>query len=132
MSTTQTAAASGGGAGRKGRLQQVAAGRRLPVEHFAGGEYAGQAAQLVDDRLMRQRRDLACPLRVDARNRRIAAHSAGVRPLVAVEDALVVLRRRHRDRTLAVAQGEQRELVALEELLDEHAGLAEPALPSRC
>ena len=42
-------------------------------------------------------------------------------PLVAVEDPLVVLRRRHRDRALAVAQRQQRELLADEVLLDDDA-----------
>ena len=46
-------------------------------------------------------------------------------PLVAVEDALVVLRRGERHRALAVAQRQQRELLAVEELLDDHVGRAE-------
>ena len=40
-------------------------------------------------------------------------------PVVAVADPLVVLRRRHRDRPLAVAQREQRQLLAVEVLLDD-------------
>ena len=59
---------------------------------------------------------------------RVAPHPARVRALVAVEDALVVLRRRERHRTLAVAEREQRELLALEELLQDHLGLAEALL----
>ena len=47
---------------------------------------------------------------------------------VAVEDPLVVLRRRQRHRALAVAQREQRELLALEVLLDHDALGAEAAL----
>ena len=65
--------------------------------------------------------------RVDARHGRVGAHAAGVRPLVAVEDALVVLGGRHRQRGLAVAQGQQRQLLALEVLLHDDAALAEAA-----
>ena len=43
-------------------------------------------------------------------------------PVVAVEDALVVLRRGQRERALAVAQREQRQLLAVEELLDDAPG----------
>ena len=50
------------------------------------------------------------PRGLDARSRRVGAHSAGVRPLVAVERALEVLRRREGDRVVAVAQREQRDL----------------------
>ena len=46
------------------------------------------------------------------RRRRIGAHAAGVRPVVAVADALVVLRRGERDRGLAVAQREERSFLA--------------------
>ena len=62
-------------------------------------------------------------------HRAVAAHAAGVGPLVAGEDALVVLRRRERHRRLAVAEDEQRDLGAGEVLLgDEHvAGAAELA-----
>ena len=61
-------AAAGRGAGREARLQQVAAGRRLPVEHLAGGEHAGQAAQheaLVElvERDAARGRDRACDRR---------------------------------------------------------------------
>ena len=49
-------------------------------------------------------------------------------PWSAVEDALVVLRRGERDRALAVAQREQRQLLPLEELLQHDLGLAEAPL----
>ena len=49
---------------------------------------------------------------------RVAAHAAGVRPGVALADPLVVLGGRHRHDALAVAEREQRQLLALEELLD--------------
>ena len=47
---------------------------------------------------------------------------------VAVEDPLVVLRRRERDRALAVAQAQQGQLLAFEELLEHDLGLAEAPL----
>ena len=60
---------------------------------------------------------------------RIGPHAAGVRAFVAVENALVILRGRQRQRMLAVAQREERRLLALHELLDNHfrASLAEAA-----
>ena len=63
------------------------------------------------------------------RHRRIGAHAAGVRALVAVEGALVVLRRGERDRGLAVAQREERDFLAGEKFLDHDlgAGRAEAA-----
>ena len=86
------------------------------------------AAQLVDDRLVDERGELPRALRVDPGHRRVAAHAACVRALVAVEDALVVLRGRERHGALAVAEREQRELLALEELLEHHLGVAEALL----
>ncbi len=47
----------------------------------------------------------------EARDRRVAAHPAGVWPLVAVEDPLVVLGAGQRNDVLAVAEGEQGELL---------------------
>ena len=63
------------------------------------------------------------------RHRRIGAHAAGVGALVAVEHALVVLRGDQRDRGLAVAEREERRLLAVEEFLDHHlgAGVAQAA-----
>jgi hypothetical protein len=52
------------------------------------------------------------------RRRRIGAHAAGVGTLVAVADALVVLRRGKRDRGLAVAQREERGFLADQTILD--------------
>ncbi len=60
------------------------------------------------------------------RRGRIGAHAAGVRPRVAVADALVVLRRSERDGVLAVAQREERRLFALQELLDDNLGSRSP------
>ena len=54
-------------------------------------------------------------------DRRVAAHSSRVGPLVVVADPLVVLRGGHRDHGLPVAEGEQRELFAFEMLLEDDA-----------
>ena len=54
-------------------------------------------------------------------HRRDRAHAAGVRAAVAVADALVVLRGQRAARRDAVAQREQRDLLADEQLLDHHA-----------
>jgi hypothetical protein len=86
------------------------------------------AAQLVDDRLVGDAGELARPPGVEPRHGRVAAHAAGVGPLVPVEDPLVVLRRRERDRALPVAQREQRELLPVEELLEHDLGVAEAPL----
>ena len=63
------------------------------------------------------------------RHRRIGAHAAGVGTSVAVEHPLVILRGNERDRGLAVAQREERCLLAFEMLLDHHlrASRTEPA-----
>jgi hypothetical protein len=61
--------------------------------------------------------------------RGIGAHAAGVRAGVAVADALVVLRRRQRNRGLAVAQYEEGRLLAGQKFLHHHfrTGLAQTA-----
>ena len=63
------------------------------------------------------------------RRRRIGAHAAGVRALVAVEDALVILRAGERQRMLAVGENEEAGFLAGEKFLDHdlRAGIAEPA-----
>ena len=75
----------------------------------------------------------------EPRHRRVRAHAAGVRALVAVERALEVLRRAERHRALAVAQREERHLRALEQLLDDDRAAergrrraARPRPPRRC
>ena len=72
-------------------------------------------------------RDLGGPGLVDAGHGRVGAHAAGVRASVAVEDPLVVLGGRERHGGLAVAQRQQRQLLALQVLLDDHAPRAEAA-----
>src|SRR5579872_4281214 len=66
---------------------------------------------------------------IDIRRRRIGAHAAGIRTLVAVKGAFVVLRGRERDGVFAVAQREERGFFALQKLLDDDfgAGLADAA-----
>jgi hypothetical protein len=64
------------------------------------------AAQLVHHRLVHGARERLGVLRPDAGHGRVAAHSARVRALVVVVDALVVLRGRKRHRALAVADRE--------------------------
>jgi hypothetical protein len=63
------------------------------------------------------------------RRRRIGAHAAGVRPSVAVADALVVLRAGERRRARSVAEREERDLLARQIVFDHHfrAGGAERA-----
>ena len=75
------------------------------------------------------RHDAIAHRRVDDRRRRIGAHAAGIRPLVAIECPLVVLGRRHRQRRFAVAEREKRRLFAGEKFLDDKfgAGLAQAA-----
>ena len=73
--------------------------------------------------------DLGLDRSADDRRGRIGAHAAGVRPLVAVEQTLVVLRRGEGDGPRPVAQGEERGFLAEEHVLDHHgmAGGAEGA-----
>ena len=65
--------------------------------------------------------------------RRICAHAPGIRALVAVEGALVVLRGRQRKSGCPVDQSEKACLLAVEKLLDHHlcAGRAERACEAR-
>ena len=61
---------------------------------------------------------------VEPRQRRVGAHAAGVGALVAVAQALVVLRGAQRQHVVAVAEEEERHLGPVEELLDEHGPVA--------
>src|SRR5438067_251071 len=71
------------------------------------------AAHDLNYRLVHRGGDLLDECGVEAGHRRVAAHSARVRPLVPIEDALVVLGRRERNRILAVAERKERELLAI-------------------
>ena len=84
--------------------------------------------QRVDDRLVDHAGECLCVVSRDPGHGRVAAHAAGVGTLVAFEDPLVVLRRRHRYRALTVAQREQGELLAHEELLEHDLRPAEAQL----
>ena len=111
-------------------LEHLDAGLRhdqAGVEHAAVGDAA--PAERRDDRLHHVLHGGVDGLLLEPRDRAVAAHAAGVGPLVAGEDALVVLRRRERHRRRAVAEHQQRDLGAGEVLLgDEHvAGVAELA-----
>ena len=63
---------------------------------------------------------LAAEAAVEPGERRVRAHAAGVGALVAVEQALVVLRGAEGQHVVAVAEEEERHLGAGEELLHEH------------
>ena len=104
-------------------LEQFWALRR---QHHAGIEHAAERrAALFHAGNRRQndpRHDLVVDLGRDERRRRIGAHAAGVRTFVVVEHALVVLRRRQRDRGLAVAQCKKADLAARQKFLDHDLG----------
>ncbi len=109
--------------------------RPSAVQHQPGVQAAGEAdappLELVQDGRVHLLDELG--RRRDAGHRRVGAHAAGVRALVAVADPLVVLRRGERHAHAAVAQGEQRDLLADEPLLDHQraSGIAERAVEHR-
>ena len=82
----------------------------------------------LDDRPVYLVGEFLDPDGIDAGHGGVAPHPARVRPLVAVEDALVVLGRSQRHDVFAVAKREQRELLAVQELLHDDLRLAESAL----
>ena len=86
------------------------------VEHAAVVDAA--AAQLLDQRQDGGVHERRPSRRVHVGHRRVGAHAAGVGPGVAVADALEVLRRDERHGARAVAEDEQRALLAHEPLLD--------------
>ena len=90
-------------------------------EHQPGVEHAdvrrAGAGEVVEDRLDERRHQLVG--RVRNRRRGVGAHPAGVRPGVALADALVVLGQGQRPGDPAVAQGEQRALRAVHPLLED-------------
>jgi hypothetical protein len=106
--------------------------RTVGGQHQAAVEDAvkrrAAVAHQLDDRLVDRRHQLRGALRVDLGDRRVGAHAAGVGSLVAVEDPLVIAGGRHRDRALTIAEREQRELLALEVLLDDDRLRAEAML----
>ena len=64
-------------------------------------------------------------LRSDERQPGVGAHPPGIRSLVAVESALVVLRERHGIHALPVNEAEERKLRAGKEILHHHPAFAE-------
>src|SRR5450830_829963 len=97
------------------------------IKHATEGDVA--LAQGCDDRLGDVFHGRVDGRLLEAGDRAVAAHAAGVRALVAGEDALVVLGRRQRHGVPAVAEDKQRHFGAGEELLDDNdvAGGAEVA-----
>ena len=97
------------------------------------GERRAAAGHLVDGRLEDGGEDLVDEAVGGPRERRVGAHAAGVRPLVAVADALEVLRGLERVDRGAVGDREERDLGAVEVLLDDHplapGGVVERGLP---
>ena len=95
------------------------------VDHQAGVEEADVGRAVLRHALDRGLDDLAHHARVqprrDDRRRRVGAHAAGVRSLVAVAQALVVLAGGERQHVRAVAHDDEARFLALEELLDHHA-----------
>ena len=73
--------------------------------------------------------DLRAQRRIDQRARSEGAHPPGIRTLVAVEDALVVLRRSHRNGAAAVADREKRDLGAGQAFLEHEPIPGGPELP---
>ena len=92
---------------RQTRVQQTLE-RATPRRHLLRHRHA----HLIDDALHAIRRQ---PIQ-----RRIRAHATGVRPLIVVEHALMVLRRLQRNHRLPVDQAEQAHLRAIQERLQQH------------
>src|SRR3954454_6093991 len=92
-------------------------------QHQAGIEQPGKrhaaAGQLRDHGAMNEPGELLDVVLAEERNRRVASHSAGIRALVAVEQPLEALRGRERHHGVPVAEREERDLLALEQLLDD-------------
>ena len=84
--------------------------------------YSAPSARMpFDDRLRDVGDEPVAHLGIDDLAGRIGAHPAGVRALVVVEDALVVLRRYQRNHALAVTHHEERQLLALQALFEHNA-----------
>ena len=97
--------------------------RPVGGQHQAGEEHAderrGAARELLEHGPVDPVDELLDLGRPEARDRRERPHPAGVRPRVAVADALVVAGGAERDRPFPVAQREDGELLALEQLLED-------------
>ncbi|VXB50134.1 conserved hypothetical protein [Curtobacterium sp. 8I-2] len=94
--------------------------RRALVLKPADRRQGHELGDLVDEGL------LGRPAVGEPGQRRVRAHAARVRAEVAVGQALVVLRGAERTHVVAVAQEEQGDLFAVEELLDHDVAVLEP------
>ena len=106
-------------------------GLAVSGDHQAGVEHARERPTLFrktgDGRDDDRAHDLLVELELEIESGRDRAHAAGVRTLVPVLEALVILDAREGHRSRSVAQDQERNLFAGDELLDDHAfpGLAE-------
>ena len=95
------------------------------VDHEARVQEAGVRNAVLCHAGHRRQDDLAHDARMDLgghhRRRRIGAHAAGIRPLVAVAEALVVLAGRQRQHVRAVAHHDEAGFLAFEAVLDHDA-----------
>ena len=100
-------------------LEHLRAVRRQhqPREEHAD-ERRAAPRQLFDDRPVDLLDELGDLVGAHSRNRREGAHAAGVRACVPVPDPLEVLRRRKRHDTTPVGEGEDRDLLTHQQLLD--------------
>ena len=74
----------------------------------------------LDDRAQNVPHDLLGQRRGDDRCRRVGSHPAGIRPLVAIEDLLVILGRSQGQDMAAICQRQKRSLFAAQKLLNHH------------
>ena len=95
------------------------------VDHQPGVEKSDVGMAFLRHALYRRLDDFAHHARVDLgrddRCRRIGAHAAGVRTLVAIAQPLVILARGERQHVRAVAHHDEARLLAFQELLHHHA-----------
>ena len=100
--------------------------RRAVLDHQPGIEHALERRAALAHGAHRRRDDLLHDARAEFwrhdRRGRVGAHAAGVGALVAVEGALVVLRRGERQHGLAVGEREEARFLAVEKLLDHELG----------
>ena len=109
----------------RSRRGQHQAGEQHALERRAARLHPGQ--RRLDDLA----HDAGLERRRHGRSRRDGAHAAGVGAGVAVADPLVVLAEPSGSGLHAVAQGEERDFLALEELLDHHGRAGRPEAARR-
>ena len=130
---------------RKDRLRLGISEAAVVLEHFRPvgghhqpgeeqpGERCSASSKLLENGCADALDELVELIRSEVAVRRVRAHATGVRPVVPVVGALEVLRGRERDRPTAVADREQRDLGAFQQLLDhdltaESLDVAEPSV----